>query len=222
MAEEDGAPLSGPKVGKFDALTIDTQAIRKAAFRFDDGALALLKQFNSSPISVVFSTVVIEETTAHLVEEIRRLKADLRKVARDAPRLLSHPPGLLDEEQIGKIHPESEAKNRIDSFLRGVDAQVIPAGMADLNDITRRYFRTLPPFAGTGNKKHEFPDAIAIASIEAWGKANGKRVLAVSEDKGWMERSSEFMTVVPDLTSGARHIPGRSGAPRSPVCRSPN
>ena len=185
---------------KFDALTIDTQAIQKQAFRFENAPLNLLRQFRGSPIQVVFATIVVKETTAHLEEAIRTLSATLRKVIPDCDRLLPEVTYWFGMRELEKIEPGEVARKRLRNFLTDIEAAEVGTNWADLQDIERRYFDTLPPFAGSGNKKHEFPDAIALSSIEGWAKANGKRVLAVSEDKGWIGYDSEMISVVPTLS----------------------
>jgi len=63
------------------------------------------------------------------------------------------------------------------------------------------YFDLSPPFEGSGKKKNEFPDAIALLSLEAWAEANNKKILAVSHDKGWADfaSSSKRIDVMDDL-----------------------
>jgi hypothetical protein len=47
------------------------------------------------------------------------------------------------------------------------------------------YFETKAPFEGAKDKKSEFPDAIALISLENWAEENGLNLIAVSADKGW-------------------------------------
>jgi hypothetical protein len=47
------------------------------------------------------------------------------------------------------------------------------------------YFLNSPPFENTKDKKNEFPDAIALLSLESWAIANKTKVVVVSNDAGW-------------------------------------
>ena len=47
------------------------------------------------------------------------------------------------------------------------------------------YFQNLAPFKESGNKKNEFPDAIALLSLQYWVEENNKNLLAVSADNDW-------------------------------------
>lgn len=185
---------------KFGALTLDTSTIQREGFRFDQGNLKLLRQFRGSPIQLIFSSIVTSEVAAHLEDAIRTLRTTLKGLNRDVERLVPHLRHVTpDDVELDRLDPGDAARARLSEFMAAVEAEVVGSAWADLTDIERRYFETLPPFAGAGNKKHEFPDAIALSAIEGWAKAKGKRVLAVSEDKGWVAFESQHIKVVPNI-----------------------
>ena len=72
-----------------------------------------------------------------------------------------------------------------------------------------------PPFEEPDKKKHEFPDAIALLSLEEWAEVNKTRILAVSCDRGWaaFAAESEWIVVDSDLASALAELPnaGRQG-----------
>ena len=63
------------------------------------------------------------------------------------------------------------------------------------------YFEPSPPFEGTGKKKNEFPDAIALITLEDWAREPEKKILAVSKDHGWVSfaEKSEFIDINKEL-----------------------
>lgn len=63
------------------------------------------------------------------------------------------------------------------------------------------YFLHQAPFKETGNKKNEFPDAIALLSLQSWAEENNKKLLAVSSDKDWIDFSihKDHIDVIDDL-----------------------
>lgn len=193
-------PLMTHEFEKYGALSIDTQTIQKEGFRFDRGALSLLKQFRGSSLKIVLTSIVVNETTFHLEEAIRTARSSLRKAVTEADRFLPSLPILVATDDIDKIEPREVAAAKLDAYLKSIEAEVIGADQASLADIERRYFQTLPPFAGVKDKKHEFPDAIALSALEKWAKANGRRILAVSEDKGWSSYDSDLIRVVASIS----------------------
>ena len=149
---------------------------------------------------MIFSSIVTNEVSAHLEDAIRTLRTSLKGLNRDVERLVPQlRPVIADDDELDKLNPGDAARARLSEFMAAVEAEVVGSTWADLTDIERRYFQTLPPVAGTGNKKHEFPDAIALSAIEGWAKAKEVRVLAVSEDKGWVAFESEHIKVVPNI-----------------------
>lgn len=54
-----------------------------------------------------------------------------------------------------------------------------------VGELTARYFSSLPPFSGTGKKKAEFPDAIALLSLEDWARSQKTRLMVISRDDDW-------------------------------------
>jgi len=54
-----------------------------------------------------------------------------------------------------------------------------------VREILDRYFSAAPPFAETGKKKSEFPDAIALLAIDAWSENESINVLAIAKDGDW-------------------------------------
>ena len=84
--------------------------------------------------------------------------------------------------------PPNLAAEQFDSYVEAIGAAVVPAeGAVSLDDLLARYFGLAPPFSSKDAKKHEFPDAIALMSLERWAEGRDALVMAVSADKGWQE-----------------------------------
>ena len=182
------------------ALTLDTSIIEREAFRFDEGKLRLLRQFQSSPFKIVLASVVVREVTGHLERDIRKLRNALREADRDATRLVPDAGEIVQREKVAAIRPAEEAAKRLSDYMSAVGAEEIGATWANMTDVERRYFKTLPPFNSQTNKKREFPDAIALSSLEMWARSAGKQLIAVSGDKGWAGYDSDIITVVETIT----------------------
>lgn len=68
-------------------------------------------------------------------------------------------------------------------------------------DVLSRYFSGAPPFGESDKRKHEFPDAFALLSLEAFARDEGMLMLCVAPDKGWQDfaSQSEHLVCVKDL-----------------------
>ena len=58
-------------------------------------------------------------------------------------------------------------------------------------DVLSRYFSEAPPFGESDKRKHEFPDAFALLSLEALARDERKLMLCVAPDKGWQDFASQ-------------------------------
>ena len=69
--------------------------------------------------------------------------------------------------------------------------------------------RNLKPNRGSwGKRKAEFPDAMALLSLEEWARRKDTKVLAVSSDGGWkaFAESSDHIIVVEDIAKVFGHF----------------
>jgi len=191
---------------EYDVLTIDTSTMRKLGYRFDDGLLDQLCQFKNNNTLLIFSDVVVREMEKHLMDGINEAREKHRNSLKEIRKK-----SAMDVESIQKINdlldcqPSADvlAKDIIESFLDKTNADVIHSEQITSDQLLDRYFNTKPPFEDKSAKKNEFPDAIALLSMEKWGSFNGRKILAVSEDRGWVAfgKVSKIIDVQTDLAA---------------------
>jgi PIN domain len=70
-----------------------------------------------------------------------------------------------------------------------------------ISDLIQKYFQAKPPFSETGKKKNEFPDAIALMSLETWANKNQTKIIVVTSDNDWKNfcKSSERLLAIDDF-----------------------
>jgi hypothetical protein len=198
-AEEGEAPS-----GKFDVITLDTNIFTNNGYNLDGGLLAQLTQFKGGAFDFVLSEVIVREIIKHIgqanVEE--RQKFDNALKAHSKRKLFSPETIASIEELVEKeASPLLQARVRVNKYLQDTGAKVISADGIDVREVIDMYFRTKPPFEPGAAKKSEFPDAIALLSLDKWARENDKKILAVSRDKGWhaFARQTPYISVVSDL-----------------------
>ncbi|RUT24847.1 hypothetical protein C0V97_14050 [Asaia sp. W19] len=189
---------------QYDAITFDTQTIERQAFNFDGPLLASFRQFHDGRIKVVISDVVAEEIKRHMIPVIADAKEKYINAVKKVQKfnLISSEASIPD---LISLSPEQIAENRFFKFISDIDAEILPADPVSAAELYRRYTASLPPFStNLKNKKHEFPDAIALLSLEKWAHQEGKRIIAVSGDKDWelFAEQSHLIDVVEDLSDG--------------------
>jgi rRNA-processing protein FCF1 len=198
----------------YDAFTIDTNAIIQGGMNFEAGLLAQLDQFKDGPVQFVVSEIVVRETLKHLNVSTKKARDSARSALDRAGQL-----GLISSDAAktaidALADSRTVARSKVASFLEATGAETVPANLCAIDALLKSYFDPTPPFEATGDKKNEFPDALALLSLEAWAKAAGKTVLAASADKGWQSfaEKSEHIFVEGDLADAMQIVQAHAEA----------
>lgn len=79
-------------------------------------------------------------------------------------------------------------------------ANVVRIGyqIVDTSVVFEKYFKGESPFSENGNKKHEFPDAFALASLDEWARASQIKCTILSADKDLSELNHSYLIEVSD------------------------
>jgi hypothetical protein len=178
------------------AITIDTSIIKQYQFNFNRGPLSLLEQFSEGPILVIFSDITIKESVKHLHDKIHKIKRETLKSLKDWNHNISK---IHDLKVVEELDPTIKSSEIIHSFLERCSAIRIPIEQACLNSILESYFKSTPPFSQ--NKKNEFPDAIALYSLENWAASEDTHIISVSKDNDWIDycKDSPSMSCIGSL-----------------------
>lgn len=189
----------------YQALTIDTEVFRNYGHKLHSGLFATLTQFKIAPVDLIFSEIIIREVQAQLEEQVRSTKSKLQKVLSDTVDYLAVTTVNSESAKSSLISDDSNkeiAEKLVSDFLSSTGAIEIAAGDVNLNDLIKKYFDHEPPFEKTGKKKFEFPDAIALMSLESYAIEKGIKILAVSKDPDWKKYAdrSDYIDVVTDLS----------------------
>lgn len=189
----------------FSAITLDNATLKAEGYKFYEGLLAQMRQFKGSPVKVIQTDIVHNEAIKHIGQEISKTRTSIEQALRSADKQLkikaadiNSARGLLSVEG----SEEEIADSRLNKYYDFIGAEKIDSDKyADLSALMRMYFSTEAPFETGRDKKNEFPDAIALLSIEGWAEENNVNVIAVSLDKGWRDfaENSTKITLVSTL-----------------------
>jgi hypothetical protein len=195
-------------VKNYSAILVDTSIFDSNGLRLAKGLLGKLSQFKRSPIEYLFPDVIKNEVKKHLEEKIKVSKAGLEKALNDAGDYLFFEGIELDKAKAILIEGkeiEGLSEKMILQFIKDTGALILETGRyVTVSELLSSYFLNKPPFAESGKKKHEFPDAIVLFAVESWAKSNnGIRVLAVAKDNDWKAYcdKSKFIDYTEDLSN---------------------
>lgn len=211
--------------GEITALTIDTSIFERNSLALEGGLLAQLEQFREGEFELVIANTVASEVKRHLAKNAtdatKALRTALAHTAKHRALSSAHQEELTALANLAVADDDARARKRFDDWAQQVGANVIHEDeFASIGEVMRRYEAGEPPFAETGEKKQEFPDAVALSTLEGWAKKRDTRILAVARDKDWQRygAQSERLVVVDDLADALSTIQGL-GPAREPSVR---
>lgn len=192
--------------GAFGAIVIDTSIFHKYQFGLASGLLRRAEQFADGSVKVLMPDVIRREVEKHLTEKVSTAQTGLLRALR-----MSRYAGLVDgleaecgtiESDVSGTSAETASHSQLDAWMQRTGAEIIKCGsFVDVATLMDQFFDAKAPFAPTGDKKSEFPDAVVLLALDAWADANETRVLAVSADKDWnrFSETSDRIHVITDL-----------------------
>ncbi len=183
--------------GEILAITMDTSVFDKFGCNLEYKALTAVEQFKGKDISFVLSPVTTGEVRNHIAKAVAeaatKAKAGINQFFK-----ASHSSMKANDiaNDLGiDVDPFEIADEQIAEYLERVGATLI-SNQAESTELLRRYFGVLPPFGKSSEKKSEFPDAIALLSLEKWARANDTLVLAVCRDGDWESFASDSNEII--------------------------
>ena len=146
----------------------------------------------------VLSQIVIRELNKHYELTYDAISKPIKSIQNNLPRF-SDDQDILNKfnEFKDSLQKKKSSNNPLDKFISQTKAEVIPYKNVDLDYIMDSYFGTDLPFHA-GKKKAEFPDAVAVYSLDRWiqdyNAANGTnlKINAVSCDNDWNLFAEKF------------------------------
>ena len=193
------------KSGEIKAITLDTSIFDQKQNGLEDGLLRQIEQFNDAITTVVFSDVVLREVESHIKKAASESQAAMKAALKLVGKSWQIPKETRTETfdtYFGASSPEAIAQKRVNDFVEKTGAEIVKAGeTVDVHELVDRYFTPQPPFAERKEKKNEFPDALALLSLESWADDYGQKVLVVVKDGDWVAycETSERLIAINDL-----------------------
>ena len=196
----------------YGAITIDTSVFDNNGIALERGLLNQLDQFRDSPVQVLISEIVDNEVTSHLVVKIKESRSKIEQALRAAKNQLRVTEKNISEAKYLIFDSGDDievARGRLEAFYDKTGAIIVSCAEAvDVSVLVNMYFSFAPPFEETKDKKSEFPDALALLSLEEYAEKNKINILAVSSDKGWGKyaASSKRIDVTDNLADAIAHF----------------
>jgi hypothetical protein len=183
---------------------LDTEVFVGKNFRYGHPDLAaLVGHAQAGTIKLYLAEVTHREILKKIADRI----GDAKHVLDPVRSIKARPNGIILQNVkhlgFGGIFAFDEKAIRKDliaqfeQFLKDGDVEVVATGNLLAGPVLEKYFSTDPPFEKREEKKSEFPDAFAVATIAGWCQTNATTAYAISEDRGFREACAREKGVIP-------------------------
>lgn len=191
--------------GSILGISVDTAVFDQYGCHLDHPVLTKLGQFKTVGVQLLLSEVVVREIASHIAREAAETQRVLKTALKGHNRRwrLGRDLAALWKDLQIDVEATVVADEQVEAYIDAIGALIVPvSGKGDLSaEVFRRYFGVIMPFEAKDTKKHEFPDAFALLSLEQAASEKKTLFLCISPDKGWaaFAKESEHLVVVPRL-----------------------
>ena len=203
IVDEDGIRTLLAK-GDIAALSVDTCIFDEKKLQLNAPSLQALAKLNDRGFRFVLPNTVGNEVTRHLEEEASKSLKSARKEIGQALRAFGTKDPTRDNllNQItGERTPTQVAEEDFAQYVKDSGCEILnDTELVDSGKLFDDYFGGRAPF-GTGRKKDEFPDALALNALERTAINRGIDILVVSKDGDWEEfcGNSDHLYLITDI-----------------------
>jgi len=200
------------KSGKIGYIALDTSIFDANARDLEGGRLKLLSQFKESNVPFLMPDVVLGELKNHMRDHAEKTQREYDATLKDLASSWKLPAENVQNSTkvlMEGLDAAAMVDDRIDAFQKNTGYTLIAAkDYLDIGGLLAAYEARKPPFETNAKKKNEFPDAIALMSLEAYVKPSGKMALCVSKDKGWTDyaKGSQQLCSMEDLSTALSYF----------------
>jgi predicted nucleic acid-binding protein len=191
---------------KMPHIFIDANVFISQSYKYDSTAFKqIISLVQAKKVFVYLTTVTVSEVVSNIEKDVYKAHEAFEGF-REKPQLR-----ILKNVSDSPLHgvfngfDREQAKEALlkqfSQFIRDTNALILEITDVSVDDVFEKYFSRSAPF-GEDKKKHEFPDAFAMAALENWCKKHSIRMYVISEDPDLIIacESSESLTFVQSLS----------------------
>ncbi|NQZ45401.1 MAG: DUF4935 domain-containing protein [Flavobacteriaceae bacterium] len=184
-----------------EKIFIDTSVFIKENFFAGIKLNALIKHAREQEIELYTTKITVEECLSNIEKQFRQGKNLFKKVIRNLNVKAKILKNVETLKQVFEIEESFDTENELDhlknEFQELIDENFrnIPIDTDKTTKILTDYFKEDPPF-GDGGKKHEFPDAFVLNSLESWCQNQNEKIYVLSDDDDFLSFKSKRLIPV--------------------------
>ena len=177
-------------------IFLDTSIFEENNFLQGRKINSLIKHAEEGTIKLYSSGLAITELKERVRKKVQLAKSEIRKFRNQKPKpveVFRNTQTYESFDKIWDIDYEEEISSickKIDEVVQNTPITLLSTEGISIEGVFEKYYKEEAPFK-EGNKKHEFPDAFILATIENWCKKENEKIITVSNDKDWLDYNCE-------------------------------
>ena len=173
-------------------IFIDTSILDEQNYNFSSVAIsAFVEALKAQEMTLLLPDPTRREIERHIDGRSQEVVKALEKAKRRAPFLKKWKDWPVKSGNLALDYELSKIVNdEWNSFLKHFKVENLEYEGVNLKEVMNWYDRQRAPF-GSGKKRREFPDALALASLLSYIKSNNVSIAVVSKDEDF-ERACEL------------------------------
>ena len=189
---------------RITAISVDTCIFVQKRLQLNSVTMQAFAGLKKRPFGFLLSGTVAKEVLAHLEKAAAEALQSAKKAIGQALFSFETETPERDEllAQISGSQTAKEASTeRWAKYIKDTGCEVlVDTDLVNIATVYDGYFAGEPPF-GSGRKKDEFPDALALNALEQIATKRGKGILIVSQDGDWRAfcEKSTRLYIVPEI-----------------------
>lgn len=174
-----------------DYIYIDTSIFESDNFLEGSRINSILELSEEGYIRIVLPAVTYNE----IKNRIRKGTKEAFDGLRNKTRILRNAPSIKTYfSDIDTLKVEAELIKVFEERISKAKSIIIPYPTINIEDVFENYYENKFPF-GKKDKKHEFPDAFALVSLEEWCKVGKRTCHILSNDKDLLNYKSKSLII---------------------------
>lgn len=180
---------------------LDTSIFVKENFFAGKKLKAFFKHAKTSDIELIITPITLNECLANVEKFSFDANSSLKKLLKELDnkaKIFKNIPFLSSTFKLSdEFKYDDEVLALKDKFVKQIDEHFtnIPIDSGVTSKVIDDYFNFEPPFKD-GKKKHEFPDAFVLNSLETWCKGKKEKIYVVSDDEDIISFESKYLIPV--------------------------
>jgi len=165
-------------------LTLDTCIFENYSMNTET-MLKHLGPLLDKKMKFVLSEIILLELQSHYETTYRTVSRSFEAAHKKLLSFTSNPHVFDKLNELAELlQTEKASDTALGRFIKETKSEIIPYNNITLAEVMDAYLKTDAPFR-TGRKKAEFPDAIAVYSLDKWAASNEYKIAAISSDNDW-------------------------------------